>query len=224
MSKEDKVILNQNNNREKLINKENDKVLTDMICYLRVSGISKYNQELVRADLIEMILDAQVRGENIQQVIGKNYKQICDNIIAEFPQETKLKKILECIGITLICVWIFGLYSIIIQTIDCVVNNKALLYDLHVSYLIEIAILIFASNFIVQYICKNPFDNRSKSSIMDNKLISFIVIFIIMIIVLILFMGSSYLFNSTILTIPLYVSIISVVILFIIERILNYAV
>ena len=51
-----------------------------MICYLGVSGISKYNQELVRADLIEMILDAQDRGENIQQVMGKNYKQICDDI------------------------------------------------------------------------------------------------------------------------------------------------
>ena len=224
MSKKDKVILNKNNKREELINEENDKVLTDMICYLRVSGISKYNQELVRADLIEMILDAQERGENIQQVMGENYKQICDNIIAEFPQETKNKKILECIDITLICVCIFGLYSIIIQVIDCIVNNKALIYDLHVSYLIEIAILIFASNFIVQYICKNPFDDENKSSIMDNKLISFIVVFITMATILILFMGCSYLFNSTIFTVPLYVSIISVVILFIIERILNNAV
>ena len=59
---------------------------------------------------------------------------------------------------------------------------------------------------------------------MDNKLRSFIVVFITMATILILFMGCSYLFNSTILTVPLYVSIISVVILFIIERILNNAV
>lgn len=221
MSKKDKIILNQNNKREKLLNEENNKVLTNMICYLRVSGISKYNQELVRADLIEMILDAQERGENIEQVMGKNYKQICDNIIAEFPQETKQKKMLEWIDIGLICVCIFGLYSIIVQVIDCIVNNKELIYDLHLSYLIEIVILVFASNFIVQYICKNPFDDESNRSIMDNKLISFIVIFITIAIILILFMGCSYLFNSTILTVPLYVSIISIIVLFIIERILN---
>ena len=107
-----------------------------MICYLRVSVISKYNQELVRADLIEMILDAQERGENIQQVMGKDYKQICDNIIAEFPQETKAKKAIEYIRIALICVVIFGLYSIIFQVIDSIANNKAFIYNLQVSFLI----------------------------------------------------------------------------------------
>ena len=151
MNKKEKTILNKNNKREELINEENDKVLTDMICYLRVSVISKYNQELVRADLIEMILDAQERGENIQQVMGKDYKQICDNIIAEFPQETKAKKAIEYIRIALICV----------------------------------------------------------------------VIFVTILVILILFMACSYLFNSTILIMPLYVAVISVVILFIIERVLN---
>lgn len=221
MSKKDKEILNKNNEREELINEENDKVLTDMICYLRVSGISKYNQELVRSDLIEMILDAQERGENIQQVMGKDYKQICDDIIAEFPQETKRKKIVEWIDITLICVCIFGLYSIIVQVIDCIANNKTFMYNLHVSYLIEVAILILASNFIVQYICKNPFDDENNTSIMNNKLIAFIVIFVTMAVILILFFGCSYLFNATILTTHLYMAIISLGVLFIIERVLN---
>lgn len=221
MNKKEKTILNKNNKREELINEENDKVLTDMICYLRVSGISKYNQELVRADLIEMILDAQERGENIQQVMGKDYKQICDNIIAEFSQETKAKKAVEYIRIALICVVIFGLYSIIFQVIDSIANNKAFIYNLQVSFLIEAITIIVASNFIVKYICKNPFDEDNRKSINSNKVKSFLVIFVTILVILILFMACSYLFNSTILIMPLYVTVISVVILFIIERVLN---
>ena len=221
MNKKEKTILNKNNKREELINEENDKVLTDMICYLRVSVISKYNQELVRADLIEMILDAQERGENIQQVMGKDYKQICDNIIAEFPQETKAKKAIEYIRIALICVVIFGSYSIIFQVIDSIANNKAFIYNLQVSFLIEAITIIVASNFIVKYICKNPFDEDNRKSINSNKVKSFLVIFVTILVILILFMACSYLFNSTILIMPLYVAVISVVILFIIERVLN---
>ncbi|MBU5336025.1 hypothetical protein [Intestinibacter bartlettii] len=56
---------------------------------------------------------------------------------------------------------------------------------------------------------------------MNNKLISFIVIFATMAIILILFLGCSYLFSVTILTTHIYSAIISVAVLFIIERILN---
>lgn len=53
-----KALLKQNNQREKELTKENNQVLTDMVVYLRGSDLSDYNQELVRADLIEMVLDA----------------------------------------------------------------------------------------------------------------------------------------------------------------------
>ena len=53
-----KALLKQNNQREKELTKENNQVLTDMVVYLRESDLSDYNQELVRADLIEMVLDA----------------------------------------------------------------------------------------------------------------------------------------------------------------------
>ena len=53
-----KALLKQNNQREKELTKENNQVLTDMVVYLRGSDLSDYNQELVREDLIEMVLDA----------------------------------------------------------------------------------------------------------------------------------------------------------------------
>ena len=117
MNKKTKEILKANNEREELINEENDKVLTDMICYLRGSNISEYEQELVRADIIEMVLDAQERGENINSVFGGNYKEICDNIIAELPQKTTKQKVLEGVNIVFMCMWIVGAILVVKQLI-----------------------------------------------------------------------------------------------------------
>lgn len=108
-----KALLKQNNQREKELTKENNQVLTDMVVYLRGSDLSDYNQELVRADLIEMVLDAQVRGDDIEKVFGENYQSICDEIIRAFPKRTTSQKVLSGIGNVLTCIsvltWILAL-------------------------------------------------------------------------------------------------------------------
>lgn len=45
-----------------------------MSVYLRSADMSRYNQKLVREDLIEMIVDDQNRGDDINKVMGNNYK------------------------------------------------------------------------------------------------------------------------------------------------------
>ena len=88
MKKEPKELLKKNNENEKNILEENDEIYTNMVVYLRGANISEYNQEKVREDLIAMIVDGQERGDDIQKVIGENYKEICDEIIAEIPKKT----------------------------------------------------------------------------------------------------------------------------------------
>ena len=76
MNREAKKLLKKNNESEKKILKENDGVYTDMIVYLRGADITEYHQEKVREDLIEMIVSGQERGDDIQKVMGENYKEI----------------------------------------------------------------------------------------------------------------------------------------------------
>lgn len=47
-----------------------------MICYIRCADISDYNQELVRRDLIEMVLSAQKRGESLNNLIGGDFNNL----------------------------------------------------------------------------------------------------------------------------------------------------
>lgn len=225
MNKKTKEILKANNEREELINEENDKVLTDMICYLRGSNISEYEQELVRADIIEMVLDAQERGENINSVFGGNCKEICDNIIAELPPKTMKQKILEGINTALMCIWIIGAIYVIKQVIVCmVIEPRNFVFTLSTGDILNALLIIIASVAIVKYICRNSFDsdeNTEKKSIMNNKILGFIVTWVAIMVALLIFIGISHILSKSILTIPLYMAVIFTAIVFIAERIMD---
>ena len=95
MNKQTRELNRINNDLDKLLYLENNSAMTDIICYLRGANISEYNQEIIRQDLLEMVLSAQERNENIQTVIGTDYKTFCDDIIATFPPKSLKEKIIE---------------------------------------------------------------------------------------------------------------------------------
>lgn len=65
MNKLTKELLKKNNSAEKAIFDENKEIYTNMITYLRGSDLTDYNQEVVREDIIELIIDGQQRGDDI---------------------------------------------------------------------------------------------------------------------------------------------------------------
>ncbi|MBF4695980.1 hypothetical protein [Fusibacter ferrireducens] len=99
MNKRTKKLNQINNALDKKLNKSNDIVLTDIMCYLRVANISEYHQEVVRHDLLEMVLSAQERNEDIQTVIGEDYKIFCDDVITSLPSKTLQENIFELFDI-----------------------------------------------------------------------------------------------------------------------------
>ena len=89
MNKLAKELLKRNNSREKAISDDSKEIYTNMVVYLRGSDLTEYNQEVVREDIIELIIDGQQRGDDIQKVMGGGYKEICDEIIEAMPKKTK---------------------------------------------------------------------------------------------------------------------------------------
>lgn len=67
MSREARLLRKKNNARDKEISPENEEIYTNMVVYMRSSDITEYNQEKVREDLINMIVDGQNRGEDMLQ-------------------------------------------------------------------------------------------------------------------------------------------------------------
>lgn len=179
MSREARLLRKKNNARDKEISPENEEIYTNMVVYMRSSDITEYNQEKVREDLINMIVDGQNRGEDIQKVMGGNYKEICDGIIQEMPKKTKTEKIMDIVMITLDVIWILGLIAIIKSVITSAVSDKNFKYfSISLGELISFVIIAIAANLIVNVVCKTAFDD-DKGQKAKNKVLYFLVYIVV---------------------------------------------
>ncbi len=64
MNKRTKMLKNESEQMAEKITKEGRQVLEDMVLYIRGVDISAYDQERVRRDITQMILDGEQRGES----------------------------------------------------------------------------------------------------------------------------------------------------------------
>lgn len=165
MNKKAKLLAKENELEEKKIWDESEEIYTDIIVYLRVSRLSEYNQELVRSDIIRMIVDGQQRGQHIDQVIGDDYKTFCDEIIDTFPAKGLKDKVLENIEMTCMCLSILGMISVIFNLIDNIrLKNPLFTYSLSAADVVNFIVIVIIANLVVYVICKGAFDETKKES------------------------------------------------------------
>lgn len=219
MKKETKELLKKNNENEKNILEENDEIYTNMIVYLRGANISEYNQEKVREDLIAMILDGQERGDDIQKVIGENYKEICDEIIAEIPKKTVKENVMYALILTLDIVWIVGVISVIKTLIIMLAkNSKDMTFVFSLGDLISWGMIVFVAYLVVYYICSTTFREKERET---NKVLSFIIIWFVCCIILCAIILPSLLIKETIFSVHIGVAALIFGTIFVISRIMS---
>lgn len=219
MKKETKELLKKNNENEKNILEENDEIYTNMIVYLRGANISEYNQEKVREDLIAMIVDGQERGDDIQKVIGENYKEICDEIIAEIPKKTVKENVMYALMLTLDIVWIVGVISVIKTLIIMLAkNSKDMTFVFSLGDLISWGMSVFVAYLVVYYICSTTFREKERET---NKVLSFIIIWFICCIILCAIILPSLLIKETIFSVHIGVAALIFGTIFVISRIMS---
>ena len=77
MSKQVRQLLRENNEMEKLLSEDGRSVMTDIVVYLRCADISDIDQEQVRRDIMQMLIDGEARGMSPYEVIGEDYRVFC---------------------------------------------------------------------------------------------------------------------------------------------------
>ena len=165
VSKRSKALMLENNELEKSVSGEGAAVLTDIVVYLRSSGLSGYDQELVRRDITQMLIDGERRGESARDVIGEDYQQFCDSVIAEFPRPGLKQRVMAALRD-------FMLYAAVLLTIKAVFSLITLLLSPELRYRIVItlgdalsaAMILAAAVGIVTYICRNSFSTEKHGS------------------------------------------------------------
>lgn len=211
MSRKVRELRKRNNQLELNLNLENQNTLTDIVVYLRTSNISEYQQEIIRKDITDMMIDGEHRGMDMHDVIGEDYQEFCDNILAEVPQQKPFEKALAMISPICLYGWIVIVLWFLTSLLEVFFGNVTFpMLPLKVGDFISYATLIFVSIFIVDYICRNSFD-VSKTNLLSKSQRKFIFIVFVW---LILFVLSRVFLNHIILHIHFYIAVILLVILY----------
>lgn len=217
MNKACKELMKKNNEREKEISEENDETYTNMIVYLRCADMTQYNQELVREDIIEMILDGQQRGDNIEQVMGNRYQEICDEIIDAMPKRTGKEKIISGLTLSLTCLWILGAAFVGTQFLTALLTGASFMnVTITIGQIVSGALIILAANLIVVYVCKTAFKEQKR-----NKVITFFKNWGILFLVFSVIIFSNVFLNTPIIAVPVAAAIVFVCAVFGLDRILS---
>ena len=88
MNKKTRELLERENNLlEEQLGDEYRSVLTDIVVYLRSADITFLRQERIRRDITDMFFDGEQRGDSVRDIIGRDYKSFCDDIIDETPKD-----------------------------------------------------------------------------------------------------------------------------------------
>ena len=174
MNKTTKQLLEENNQREKELSPDNQKVLTDIVAYLRGSSTPILQQEQVRRDITEMLLEGEVRGQSAQTIIGTNYQAFCDEILAELPKRSMKQHIVY--ALSTVSLSAAGLLSIwlVFRLFEAPFQNRPFTpwLPMTLGQLLGGIMLIAYSYGLVEHICRNSFEDRDPSRL---QVISFFV-------------------------------------------------
>ncbi|HMM05557.1 MAG TPA: hypothetical protein PKD52_02670 [Clostridiales bacterium] len=172
MNKKTKELNRKNNELDQLIFPENKEATTNIVCYLRGANISEYDQEVVRNDLLEMIVAAQKRGEGVKDVIGtdeNSEKTFCEEVIAALPPRTIWQRILYGIDLLLLCFAILAAINIVLSKttftlLADAITGKTLDFQLSITAggLFSFGLIIVSAVFIVGLIMKTSLKKTAK--------------------------------------------------------------
>lgn len=203
--------IKENYEISKKLNEENDKIYTDIVCYIRGSSLNELDQEEVISDILDMFLRCQEENKPIEEAIGEDYKGFCDSVIEAAGNKkfsfhntiSNIKMIISCFFILLTIDLAFFYLPRLIKV------KKAEDYKFSLSFLIAYIIIMFISISIVKYILKNSF-NISESVKSKKKIIIFSIGYYLVIVLLILI--NYKLRKITLFSLKIYYPIIAIII------------
>lgn len=213
MNNNAKENINFNYKNIKKIDAKYDSLITDIVCYIRLELLENDAEEAID-DILDMLLSAQVRGEDLYDFVGNDFKKFCDDIIDSYRQNSKSYKyklifenaitVLKLLPFFISLSCFIELFSLKNLSLNKLLNTD---FNLKVSVIITSICLIISINILLD-LCLKP-NNNSK---FKNYLYLFTIFFITMAFPIIF---NSIFNNPILISIPNYLVclIISIIIL-----------
>lgn len=167
MSKRTRTLRAENEQLAENLSKNGKEVLDDMLLYIRGFDIGIYEQEKVRRDITQMLLDGEMRGEQASDVIGGDYREFCDSVLEEIPRLTAGEKVMMffrdvCGGISTVSL-VFGFFYVVFAVCYIGSGKAAPGYvDVGVGGLLGYLLIAAAGTWITGLYHRNPYKSRRK--------------------------------------------------------------
>lgn len=177
MSREVMVLRDENNELEKQLDDKTNDILTDIVVYIRSANISDIDQENVRRDITQMLIDARGRGESADDVIGGDYKAFCDAIIAEIPKMSTKKRVMTAIRDTLPALGLLIGIWVVFSVAEQIINGETwYVTPVSVTDILGGAAMLILATLVVVYITKNSFNAKPAALVCLILLITAVVL------------------------------------------------
>ena len=151
-------LLRQNNAREKALSPESQAGMTDVVGYLRGQDLSPLDHEEIRRDILDMVWEAEARGETMAQVVGQDYRTFCQAIVAAVPRRVRMaaavEELLPALSV-LLGIWLVK------KVVEALLRGEAVMHlTLTLGEAISMGVLLAASVGIVTYLCRTALEGE----------------------------------------------------------------
>lgn len=154
----------ENNTQDKQLSKGSTVIMTDIICYLRASNLCGYDIEIIRKELIGMALEAQLRGEAFGDIVGKDYKAFCRELMKNGRQKIFYEKALEIFYVFTFTFMVLYIVEIFFtSTISNIFTRNQFAMPITLGFVVGALMAVGMAYFIYYYITKNSFEFSKKN-------------------------------------------------------------
>lgn len=174
-----RLLRKKNNDYEKSLPAETQKLLTDIVVYLKSFPISEYQVEQVRLDITRMLLEGARRGASPSEVLGEDYRALCHQIIDELPARTFLQSLAYHADILSLGISILMPLWLITGLTKNIKEGLPLTFVEVSSGTITATLLILVISYsIVQYICRTSLDTDSRKEHRKKQILFCCILFL----------------------------------------------
>lgn len=170
MNKRTKILRNESDQMAEKISKDGRQVMEDINLYIRGVDISPYDQERVRRDVTQMILEGEQRGESASYVIGEDYRAFCDSVLEEIPRLTMGQKVIICFrdlcGAMSVLAFLYGgFYLALAAGYGNLKETGPAYIEVTMGKLLQYVIIAAAGTWIARIYYRDPYRNKYKEYI-----------------------------------------------------------
>ena len=151
-----RTMMEENNRISRMLSSGGQALETDIVVYLRGSSASEYQQELVRRDILQMMLDGEARGDSMEEVLGDG-KSFCDALLAELPPPTFREKALGKAGAAGLYLGILSAIWSVTALVQALVEKSWPYLPVSLGSVLNCVFIPTAAWALVLYICRTSF-------------------------------------------------------------------